>query len=137
MVLGIVLKGAGLLVIELPPWLLAMAYGLVGWSIGLRFTRPILLHALRSLPAVAGAMLALIAACGVLALLLVKLAGIDPLTAYLATSPGGADSVAIIASGSPVDIPFVMALQTARFLVVLVAGPALARTLAIRAQALA
>ena len=46
--------------------------------------------------------------------------GIDPLTAYLATSPGGMDSVAIIAAASDrVDISFVMALQTARFLIVL------------------
>jgi uncharacterized membrane protein AbrB (regulator of aidB expression) len=54
-------------------------------------------------------------------------AGIDPLTAYLATSPGGADSVAIIAASSNVDAAFVMSMQTLRFLGVLLAGPALAR----------
>ena len=54
--------------------------------------------------------------------------GIDPLTAYLATSPGGLDSVAIIAAASDsVDISFVMALQSARLLFVLVFGPSLAR----------
>ena len=54
--------------------------------------------------------------------------GIDPLTAYLATSPGGMDSVAIIAAASDsVDISFVMALQSARFLIVLLLGPSLAR----------
>lgn len=40
-----------------------------------------------------------------------------PLTAYLATSPGGADSVAIIAASAHVEISFVMAMQLARFLV--------------------
>jgi uncharacterized membrane protein AbrB (regulator of aidB expression) len=35
------------------------------------------------------------------------------LAAYLATSPGGADTVAIIAGSNPVDVPFVMAI--ARF----------------------
>jgi len=41
------------------------------------------------------------------------------------------DSVAIIAAASNrVDLSFVMALQTARFLIVLVAGPPLARLLA-------
>jgi uncharacterized protein len=55
----------------------------------------------------------------------------DPLTAYLATSPGGADSVAIIAaSSSHVDVPFVMAMQMARFILVLLVGPALARAVA-------
>ena len=65
-------------------------------------------------------------------MLLHVFAGIDPLTAYLATSPGGADSVAIIAASSHVDVPFVMALQTGRFLVVLLIGPRLARFVARR-----
>jgi membrane AbrB-like protein len=132
--LGLLLKSAGVLSLELPPWLLALAYALLGWSIGLRFTRGILLHALRALPAVALAMLTLIGGCGLLAAILVKVAGIDPLTAYLATSPGGADSVAIIAASSPVNIAFVMAMQTARFMVVLLLGPMLARWLASRAR---
>jgi hypothetical protein len=118
--------------IELPPALLAVSYMLVGWSIGLRFTRPILLHAARAMPAVLGSMLVLMASCAVFAVFLVQLAGVDPLTAYLATSPGGADSVAIIASGSAVDLPFVMAMQAGRFIVVLLTGPALARYIATR-----
>jgi uncharacterized membrane protein AbrB (regulator of aidB expression) len=41
------------------------------------------------------------------------------------------DSVAIIAAASDqVDISFVMALQTARFLIVLLAGPPLVRLIA-------
>jgi membrane AbrB-like protein len=129
---GIALQGSGLLTIELPPWLLAISYALIGWSIGVRFTRSILAHALRALPAVLVSILALIAICGLFALGLVVVAGIDPLTAYLATSPGGADSVAIIAASSNVDVPFVMAMQTARFLFVLLTGPALARFIANR-----
>ena len=127
MILGIVLQNTGLMKIELPPWLLAASYTLVGWTIGLRFTRPILAHAARALPRVLGSILLLIAICGLFAVVLVKFAGIDPLTAYLATSPGGADSVAIISASSNVDVPFVMAMQLARFLVILVAGPMLAK----------
>jgi uncharacterized protein len=52
------------------------------------------------------------------------------MTAYLATSPGGADSVAIIAASSHVDTSFVMAMQMARFVAVLIFGPALARFVA-------
>jgi hypothetical protein len=43
----------------------------------------------------------------------------------LATSPGGVDSVAIIAASTPVDVPFVIALQTVRFLLILMVGPSL------------
>jgi hypothetical protein len=47
-----------------------------------------------------------------------RLAHVDALTAYLATSPGGLDSVAIIAASTPrVDLPFVLALQSVRLLV--------------------
>jgi uncharacterized protein len=75
--------------------------------------------------------LALMAFCGGLAWLLHRHLGIDPLTAYLATSPGGMDSVAIIAAASDsVNLSFVMALQMARFLFVLLFGPALARLVA-------
>ena len=56
------------------------------------------------------------------------------MTAYLATSPGGADSVAIIAASSKVDIPFVMSMQLARALVLLVLGPGLAGFVAKRAS---
>ena len=66
--------------------------------------------------------------CGGLAMLISYELGIDPLTAYLATSPGGLDSVAIIAAASnSVDLSFVMALQSARLLFVLSFGPSLAR----------
>jgi uncharacterized protein len=130
--IGAALHGAGLVTIDLPPWLLAASYAIVGWSIGLRFTRPILVHALHALPRVLASILTLIAICGGFAFVLTRWAGIDPLTAYLATSPGGADTVAIISASAKVDVPFVMALQTARFVIVLLVGPALARFIADR-----
>jgi membrane AbrB-like protein len=135
MVAGALLHGSGAMTIELPPWLLAISYAIVGWNIGMRFTRQILVHALRALPRVAASILALIAICGGFAWVLTWAAGIDPLTAYLATSPGGADSVAIIAASSNVDVPFVMALQMLRFLVVLFVGPSLSRLIARRTGA--
>ncbi|MDB5530074.1 MAG: rane protein AbrB duplication [Devosia sp.] len=127
MILGVVLQNTGIIQIELPQWLLAISYALAGWSIGLRFTRDILGHAARVFPQILASTLLLIAICGLFAVGLVMFAGVDPLTAYLATSPGGADSVAIIAASSKVDVPFVIAMQTARFLVVLMTGPSLAR----------
>ncbi|MBV8281060.1 MAG: AbrB family transcriptional regulator [Candidatus Eremiobacteraeota bacterium] len=108
----------------------AACYALVGWSIGLRFTRGIVLHALKQLPKIFASIFALIAMCGGLAFALHEAAGTDPLTAYLATSPGGADAVAIVAASSPVDIPFVMAMQIGRLLMVILIGPSLARMIA-------
>ena len=110
-----VLHGAGLIEIQLPHWLLASCYALLGWMVGLSFSREILTHALRSLPQIVLSIFALISFCAALAFVLVKILGVDPLTAYLATSPGGLDSVAIIAASAKVDLSFVMALQTVRF----------------------
>jgi membrane AbrB-like protein len=70
---------------------------------------------------------ALVGACSVIGWLLMRVAHIDMLTAYFATSPGGADSIAIIAAGTSVDVPFVMATQMSRFVAVLLLGPALAK----------
>ena len=134
MFVGATLHGAGLIQIELPHWLLALSYALLGWMIGLNFSREILVHAIRTLPQVLLSIVALIAFCGGLAFILVKALGIDPLTAYLATSPGGADSVAIIAVSAKVDLSFVMALQTVRFLIVLAIGPTISRFVARRLE---
>jgi membrane AbrB-like protein len=127
---GLVLNHMGWITIELPPWLLALSYAIVGWTIGLRFTRSLLAHVAAAFPRVLACMLALIVLCGGLAWVLVITAGVDPLTAYLATSPGGADSVAIIAASSKVDVPFVMAMQTARLVAVIFLAPVITRYIA-------
>ena len=88
-----------------------------------------------ALPQILISILILMAVCVGLAALLVVLAGTDPLTAYLATSPGGADSAAIIAMASNVDVAFVMAMQTTRLILVLAIGPSLASFIARRAGA--
>jgi hypothetical protein len=84
------------------------------------------------LPQTILAILALIAFCGGLSVILAKALRIDPLTAYLATSPGGLDSIAVIAASAKVDLSFVLALQTMRFLIVLAIGPSISRIVAQR-----
>jgi len=132
LVAGIVLTHFGLMRIELPTWLLAASYAFVGWNIGLRFTRPLLVHAALALPRIIAATLILIALCGGVAVLMVWGAGVDPLTAYLATSPGGSDSIAIIAASTNVDVSFVMAMQTVRMIAVLFLAPVLTKFIAER-----
>ncbi len=125
--LGAVLEATHIVTITLPPWLLAICYLLIGWRIGLHFTLAIVIHAARSFLKVSASIFVLIAICGGLAYLVHLATGIDALSAYLATSPGGIDSIAIIATSTKVDLPFIMAMQTGRFLVVLFLAPSLAR----------
>ncbi len=54
LVAGAAAQDFGLMKIELPSALLVASYAVLGWSIGLRFSRDILLHALKSLPVVLG-----------------------------------------------------------------------------------
>jgi len=134
MLVGAAFRLTGAAAIELPPWLLAAAYAGIGWRIGLGFTRQVALYAARAVPAILASVAALIAFCGGLSWLLARLTGMDPLTAYLAASPGGMDSVAVIAAGSPgVDFACVMAMQTMRFFLVVLLAPLMARFLAGRA----
>jgi uncharacterized protein len=127
---AIALTQLGWVTIELPRWLLTFCYALLGWRIGLRFTLPLLIHAVRLFPRVLVCTLVLVGFCAGLGVLLVVFLGVEPLTAYLATSPGGFDSVAVIASSSKVDAGFVMAMQMSRFLAVLLLGPVMARAMA-------
>ncbi|WP_412178810.1 AbrB family transcriptional regulator [Rhizobium sp. TRM96647] len=130
--IGALLSLTGTIHVELPPWLLASAFALLGWSIGLGFTRSILRHARRAFVPTVVSIVVLLAFSGLLAYLLVIWLGIDPMTAYLATSPGGLDSIAVIAASSNVDLSFVMALQTARLVIITLIGPLIARFVADR-----
>ncbi len=88
-------------------------------------------HAFRALPQIILSIVLLIGFCGGLAWLLAEHFHLDPLTAYLATSPGGMDTIAVIAATSQnVDLEFVMALQTVRLFLVIFLGPVLARLFA-------
>jgi membrane AbrB-like protein len=132
---GAAAQDFGLLTLELPRAFLALNYAILGWAIGERFSRAILRHAFRALPAILGSILALIGLCGLLAFALARVANLDPMTAYLAMSPGGIDAVAIVAASAKLNLSFVMALQTARVLMVILVGPSLARFLSGRAAA--
>jgi membrane AbrB-like protein len=131
-----VIQDVGLLQVQLPQPLLVASYLVVGWAIGLRFTREAFRDAARALPQVLGSIATLVMACGGIGWALSRIGHLDMLTAYFATSPGGADSIAIIAAGTPVDVPFVMAIQMSRFLAVLLLGPTLARRAARLTRAL-
>ncbi|MGE4528891.1 MAG: AbrB family transcriptional regulator [Rhodospirillaceae bacterium] len=128
--IGAVLRGLGLIDLELPPLLLMVAFATIGWVVGLRFTADILRTVRAKLPHMLASILLLMAFCAGIGWMLTRFLGIDMLTAYLATSPGGADSIAIIAASTHVDLGFVLAFQTVRLIVVIVVAPIMARRLA-------
>lgn len=127
MVAGAALHVSGVMTMQVPEWLLALAYAFIGWTVGLRFTPAIVMLALKTLPQMVVSIVGLIMLCGGMAWVLTLLLPVDLLTAYLATSPGGLDTMAIIAAGSHADIGFVMAMQSLRLFSILLTGPAMAR----------
>ena len=86
-----------------------------------------LLTLLSALPQILLSIFALLAICAGMAWGLTRFMHIDFMTAYLATSPGGLDTVAVIAAGSNADMALIMAMQTLRLFSILLTGPAIAR----------
>ena len=127
MIVGAWLHAGGMIVIELPEWLLAIAYMAIGWRIGLGFDRQVFFMALRPLPQILASIFALMAICAAMAWGLAHYMQIDFITAWLATSPGGLDTVGVIPAGSNADMALIMAMQTLRLFSILLTGPAVAR----------
>lgn len=130
MVLGAVLHGTGIVRIAVPAFVLDAAYVAIGLAIGLLYTRATVRYALRVLPQLVASTVVLIALCCGSAALLVVTLDVDALTAYLATTPGGLDSVTVIALNSGANVPLVLAVQALRIVVVILTGPAIAKLIA-------
>ncbi len=129
LVLGATLHATGIVHLEVPTLAIEAAYSALGLYIGLRYTPETVRYALRALPTLLVSVVALIALCGLVAAGLTRYAHVDGLTAYLATSPGGLDAVALIAIGSGANVSLVVSLQILRVFVVILTGPAIARAI--------
>ena len=130
LILGATLHATGIVHLTVPGWIVNAAYCALGLFIGLRYTIDTVRYAMRALPALLISVVALIVLCGTIAAAMTHYAHVDGLTAYLATSPGGLDAVAIIAVGSGANVSLVVALQILRVFVVILTGPAIARAIA-------
>ena len=120
----------GVLHLLWPPGVPQAAYLVIGLWVGLLFDGASVKRAGRLFPLVLASSVGLVVVCTALAWALSALTGIDGMTAYLATTPGGIDSVAIVALGSGADAPLVLAVQMLRLLAVVLAGSLLGRWLA-------
>jgi len=110
-----------------PAGLVELAYAVIGWQAGVRFTRASLRVVAGLLPAAVALIAAVVAACAALGALLSWLTGVTPLEGYLATTPGGIYAVLATAISSGVDVAFVVAVQVLRVIVMLLVAPAIAR----------
>lgn len=125
LLLAIGLEEAGVVHVAVPDAVSPFAYALIGIYAGLLFDQTSLRQAWRLLPFILASTLALMVACAVLGVVFAALTGTDYLTAYLATTPGAIDSVAIMAVDSGADASLVLAVQMLRLLVVIVVGSVL------------
>jgi membrane AbrB-like protein len=127
LVLGVALQELGMMRLAWPPGVPQVAFLILGVYVGLLFDRASIKRAGRLFPLVLASAAGLTAACAGLGWALAALTSIDGLTAYLATAPGGIDSVAIMALGSGADAPLVLAVQMLRLFAVVLAGALLGR----------
>jgi uncharacterized protein len=127
LVLGVGLEQLGVVRLAWPPGVPQAAFLVLGLWVGLLFDRASIKRAGRLFPFVLASSAGLVVACAGLGWALTALTNIDGLTAYLATTPGGIDSVAIMALGSGASAPLVLAVQTLRLFAVVLAGALLGR----------
>jgi membrane AbrB-like protein len=110
------------------PWpVFATAYLVMGLQIGGRFRRSTLAVIKDILLPVCGTTLLLLAGSFVLAWILTREMGLDPVSAYLAATPGGLDSVAAVATELQGDTAVILTVHLVRLLCVLIVGPWLVR----------
>ena len=124
---GIALQLAGIVTLAVPPLLSAAAFCIIGWNVGLGFTRDTIRESYRMLPRIVLLVLAVLMLCLGLAAAFAATAHVDYITAYLSLNPGGADVVLVTAAHLDVDLPLVMAMQVARILMVMLTVPTIGK----------
>jgi membrane AbrB-like protein len=133
MLIAVAFSASGVLgEVSVPPVVESIGFALIGVRVGLRFTRASLVAIARLLPLALTLMALLIAGCAGLGVLLSAVTGVDRLTAYLATTPGGLFAVLATAADSGSDVTYVLAIQVIRLFAMLLVAPLLARLLTSR-----
>jgi uncharacterized protein len=112
-------------IVPAPAWLQIVAFGLVGTIIGLGIDRASLLQARADWPVLALMACSVYIAASLASVVIGRLAGIDPVTALLAGSPGGLTGVAALGVSSGATLSQIVAVQTMRLFLVYVSLPPL------------
>lgn len=118
-----------------PAPLAGLAMLVIGLQVGLKLDRDSLGAIRRLLPTGLALIVVVMLGCGLLGGVLSRATGVDPLTSYLATTPGGLFAVLATATSTGAEPTYVFAVQLARLLAILALAPLLARWLRTRARA--
>jgi len=119
---------------EVPPLVRELAFSLIGLQVGLKFTVDTIRLLGRLLVPVIAAVLGVLAACGVLAVLLDVTSDVSFRDAYLATTPGGLYAVLAVALGANANAGFILAAQGLRLIVMVALAPVFVRWIVARAN---
>ena len=110
-----------------PALILNAGYVIIGVQVGLKFTRATLRIIARLLPLAFVQIAGTILTCAGIGWLMAELTDIDPIDAYLATTPGGLYAVIAVALSTGADTGLVFSLQVLRLFASLLLVPLLAR----------
>jgi len=124
---GMALQAAGCVQLAVPPLASVLAFAVIGWHVGLGFTREALQESARLLPRILLCIVAILLVCAGLGVLMTLLLPVDLVTACMALNPGGMDAVVLMAASIQVDLPLILAMQVTRLMLVMALGPALGR----------
>jgi uncharacterized protein len=119
---------------EVPPVARELAFAVIGLQVGLKFTVETIRLLGRLLLPVVVAVLGVLAACGVLALVLDVASDVSFRDAYLATTPGGLYAVLAVALGANANAGFILAAQGLRLIVMVALAPVVVRWMVGRAS---
>jgi membrane AbrB-like protein len=114
-------------IVPLP--LIDLAYALIGWQAGLKFTFARLKQVGRALPAALTLIILVNLICAGLGILLAHLTGVSEYDGYLATVPGGIYAALALAISSRTDVTFVLAVHVLRVVMLMFAMPLFVRLL--------
>ncbi|WNG35094.1 AbrB family transcriptional regulator [Archangium violaceum] len=117
-----------------PPGVLGLSLWVLGVRVGSHFDEAAVRELKRVALSALGAVMAMVGGCLLLAWLWSSVGGVDLLTTYFATSPGGADSVLAIALETRASLSLVVAVQVGRLLLVFLVAPMFMRRLSTRFQ---
>lgn len=112
----------------LPEWARFLSFVGIGWVLGQEFTKESLATLRSSLFPILAVVGGLLLAGGVIMLVL-RAAGLDPATAFLAASPGGISQMAAISSAVGANAPVVMTAHLVRVVTVVLTAPIVVRIL--------
>jgi membrane AbrB-like protein len=124
MVFALVLSASGH-PISWPAPVLAFSYAIMGMMIGARFDNSTLEHLKKLYKPLLSTTVSLMTASVLLACLFVCMMPVNALSSYLAATPGGLDSIAVMASELHADATVVLTVHFLRLILVLLLGPGL------------